>query len=147
MLIENKEEIECVVDPGSMIVAMSDSVSHKLGIAYNPGFKIEMQSVNGKVEETYGLARNIPFTIKDITLFFQVHVVQSPTYDILLGRPFDVLTESGIKNFKNEDQIITITDLNTSHVLTVPTNWRGRPKYAGHRKVLEEPVFQSRLMN
>src|SRR6266568_5511143 len=123
MLINNKEEIKCIVDPGSMIVAMSDSVSHELGIACDPGFKIEMQSVNGEVEETYGLARNIPFTIKDITLFFQVHVIRSHAYDILLGRPFDVLTKSGIKNFKNEDQIITITDPNTSRVLTVPTNW------------------------
>src|SRR6266704_5574217 len=127
MLIENKEEIECVVDPGSMIVAMSDSVSHELGITYNPGFKIEMQSVNGEVEEMYGLARNIPFMIKDIMLFFQVHVIQLPMYDILLGRPFDVLTELGIKNFRNEDQIITITDPHTSYVLTVPTNQHSQP--------------------
>src|SRR6266568_8633327 len=125
MLIDNKEEIECMVDPGSMIVAMSDSVSHELGITYDPGFKIEMQSENGEVEEMYGLARNIPFTIKDITLFFQVHVIWSPAYDILLGRPFDVLTELGVKNFKNEDQIITITDPNSSRILTVPTNQRG----------------------
>ena len=106
-----------------------------------------MQSVNGEVEEMYGLVRNIPFTMRDIMLFFQVHVIWSPVYDILLGRPFDILTESGIKNFKNEDQIITITNLNTSCILTVPTNQRGQPKYAGHRKVLEELVFQSRLMN
>ena len=128
MLVDNKEEIECVVDPGSMIVAMSDSVSNELGIAYDPGFKIEMQSANGEVEETYGLARNIPFTVKDITLFLQVHVVRSPTYDILLGRPFDVLTESGVKNYRNEDQIITITDPNTSQVLTIPTSRCGPPK-------------------
>ena len=147
MLVDNKEEIECVVDPGSMIVAMSDSVSHELGIVYDPSFRIDMQTANGEVEETYGIARNIPFSIKDITLFLQVHVVRSPAYDILLGRPFDVLTESGVKNYKNKDQVITITDPNSKRVLTIPTSRRGKPKYAGIRPIRGEPGFHCRSMN
>jgi hypothetical protein len=147
MLVDNKAGIECIINPGSMIIAMSDSVSKELGIAYDPGFHIEMQSANREVEEMFGLARNIPFSVKDITLFLQVHVVRLPAYDVLLGRPFDVLTESGVKNYWNEDQIITITDPNTSNVLAIPTKQRGLPKYAGTGKVSEESDFQMHSRN
>ncbi|KAJ7101247.1 hypothetical protein B0H15DRAFT_769685 [Mycena belliarum] len=57
-----------------------------------------------------------------------VHVVRSPAYDILLGRPFDVLTESVVRNFSNENQTITICDPNTGKVATVPTVPRGPPR-------------------
>jgi hypothetical protein len=42
-------------------------------------------------------------------------------YHILLGRPFNVLTESIIKNYANSDQTITICDPNTGKVTTIPT--------------------------
>ena len=51
--------------------------------------------------------------IGDIMLYVQIHIIRSPAYDILLGRPFDVLTESVVRNFTNEDQTITIFDPNT----------------------------------
>jgi hypothetical protein len=51
----------------------------------------------------------------------QIHIIWSPAYDILLGWPFDVLTESTVKNFPNEDQTITIVDPNTKHSVTIPT--------------------------
>ena len=45
---------------------------------------------------------------------------------ILLGRPFDILTESIVRNFANEDQTVTITDPNTGQRHTIPTFPRGR---------------------
>ena len=71
-----------------------------------------------------------PFLIGDITLYLQVHVLRSPAYDILLGRPFDVLTESVVRNFANEEQTITIHDPNGGHSATVPTFARGKRRAA-----------------
>ena len=38
----------------------------------------------------------------------QVHVIHSPTYEILLGHLFDVLMQSVVQNLVNVEQTITI---------------------------------------
>jgi hypothetical protein len=129
MRVAGAEYIESIVDPGSQIIAMSEAVCHDLGLAYDPSIKLNMQSANGEIDQSLGLARNVPCRIADIVLFLQIHVIRSPAYDILLGRPFDVLTESVVKNFANEDQTITIRDPNTNRHATIPTIARGPPRH------------------
>jgi len=124
-LVSNSQKIECTVDPGCQIIAMAEAECHSLGLAYDPRIRLNMESANGTCDWSLGLARNVPFRIGDITLYFQVHIINSPSYDILLGRPFDVLTESVIRNYANEDQTITITDPNTGKQATIPTFARG----------------------
>ena len=134
MDIADKGLVECILDPGSMIVCMSDAVSHQIGIPYNPGISLEMQSANGTLDKTLGLAQNVPFSIDGITFLFQVHVVRSPAYDILLGRPFDVIAQSVIKNYANAEQTVTITDPVTARQWTVPTIERGPPFFTMKRR-------------
>jgi hypothetical protein len=119
------QKIECTVDPGCQIIAMSETECHSLSLAYDPHIHLNMESANGTYDWSLGLARNVSFQISDITLYFQVHVIKSPSYAVLLGRPFDVLTESVIRNFANEDQTITITDPNSGKQSTIPTFPRG----------------------
>jgi hypothetical protein len=59
----------------------------------------------------------------------QVHVLHAPAYDILLGRPFDVITQSVVRNFPDENQTVTILDPNTSKKATVPTIQRGSHRF------------------
>ena len=99
---------------------MSEDVCHALSLAYDPDVILNMQSANREVDKLLGLARNVPFHVGDVTVFLQVHVIRSPAYDILLGRPFDVLTESVVHNFANEDQTITIHNPNSRTNVTVP---------------------------
>jgi hypothetical protein len=120
MVIDNREEVEGIIDPGSQIIAMSEAVCHDIGLAYDPSIKLNMQSANNEVDQSLGLSCNVPFKINTITLYLQIHIIRSPAYDILLGRPFDVLTELTVKNFPNEDQTITIVDPNTKHSVTIP---------------------------
>jgi len=129
MVVNNQEKVECIVDPGCQIIAMSEAVCHDLGLAYDPSIRLNMQSANGELDKSLGLAHNVPCRIADITLFLQVHVIRSPAYDILVGRPFDVLTESVVKNYANEDQTITICDPNSGRCATIPTVPRGPPKH------------------
>jgi hypothetical protein len=75
---------------------MSEDTCHDLGLAYNPRIRLNMQSANGNYDMSLGLARNVPFHITSITLYMQVHVIRLPAYDILLGRPFDILTERAL---------------------------------------------------
>ncbi|KAJ7235115.1 hypothetical protein C8J57DRAFT_1089163 [Mycena rebaudengoi] len=128
-VIDNQQQIECIVDGGSQIIAMAEAVCHELALSYDPRIILRMQSANGSVNPSLGLARNVPFRIGDITLYLQVHIVRNPAYDVLLGRPFDVLTQSIVRNFANEDQTITICDPNSGKLATVPTVPRGPPRH------------------
>jgi len=85
------------------IIAIAEEVCIDLGLIYDPTIILNMQSANGEVNKSLGLACNIPLRIGEITLYVQIHVIHSPTYDILLGQPFDILTESVVRNFANED--------------------------------------------
>jgi hypothetical protein len=121
MSIANESSVECIVDPGSQIIAMSQQLCHELGLTYDPSIRLHMQSANGEINRSLGLARNVPAQIGNITLYLQIHVIHSPAYDVLLGRPFDVLTCSIIKNYSNEDQTITIRNPNTGKSVVIPT--------------------------
>ncbi|KAI0326316.1 hypothetical protein GY45DRAFT_1348437 [Cubamyces sp. BRFM 1775] len=128
-LVDNKEYVEVIVDPGCMIIAMSEHVCHALSLAYDPSIRLNMVSVNGETDKSLGLVRNVPFRVTDIILYLQVHIIHNAAYDILLGRPFNVLTKSAVKNFENEDQTITIQCPNTGQVATIPTVPRGRARF------------------
>ena len=100
---------------------MLEATCHALALIYNPHIRLRMQSANCEVDETLGLARNIPILVGDITLYIQFHIIQNLAYDILLGRPFDILVESIIRNYSNEDQTITIHNVNSGRIAMVPT--------------------------
>ena len=96
------------MDSGCQVIMISKAVSHELAIAYDLTFCISMQSANGELDMSLGLTWNVPFKIGPVTFYLQAHVIDSNAYDILLGQPFDILTESVIRNFANKDQTITI---------------------------------------
>jgi hypothetical protein len=120
-LVDNQLKVEAILDPGCQIIAMSEDVCHELSLAYDPSIVLHMQSANGTVDPSLGLTRNVPFLIGSLTFYMQVHVIREPAYDILLGRPFDVLTASVVRNFRNKDQTIMVHDPNTGRVATIPT--------------------------
>ena len=113
------------MDNGSQIISMDTRIATGLHLHWDPDVRVHMQSANGTLNSTRGLARNVPFTFGDITIFMQVHIMDDVPYDVLIGRPFDVLCETEIKNAKNGDQFITITDPNTGRKVTIPTYPRG----------------------
>lgn len=128
-VVDNKEEVDCILDGGSQIISMSQEVCHALGLAYDPNIQLQMQAANGTTDFSLGMCRNVPFAIGHIVVYLQVHVIRAAAYDILIGRPFDVLTKSVIRNFANEDQTITITCPNSGIASTVPTIPRGPPRF------------------
>ena len=133
-LINHQQEVEYIIDPGSQVIAMSEGICNELALIYDPEIVLNMQSANGEINKSLGLACNVPFLISDITLYLQVHIIWNPAYNVLLGRPFDILTESIIKNYSNEDQTITISDPNTGRQATIPMIRRGPPRVLHRRQ-------------
>jgi hypothetical protein len=118
--IVDQEQVEAILDPGCQIVTMSEEVCIALSIVYDPNVRLNMVLANSGIDQSLSLATNVPFKIGEITVYLQVHVLFQPAYDILLGRPFDVLTESVVVNYSNENQTITILDPNTGRKATIP---------------------------
>ena len=119
------EEVECVRDDGSQLIVIDRVIAGGLGISWDPRFSIAMQDAGGRLNKTAGLARNVPFRFGDITVYLQLHVQTNSPFQVLLGRPFEVLTEAEIRNFGNGDQEITIHDPNSEKVVTMGTFRRG----------------------
>src|ERR1700709_1876117 len=113
---------------------MSESVSRRLGLSYDPSITLHMQSANGEIDHSLGLSRNVPFRMDDLTFYLQVHVICNLVYNVLLGRPFDVLLESTVVNYPNEDQTITLHEPGMGRPLVVPTMGRGRQNLLTHQK-------------
>ena len=112
-LINGVGEVESLLDPGSQIVSMSKEVATMLQVPWDPDIVVHMESANKSLEKTLGLAKNVPFVFGSITVYLQVHVIRNAAYRVLLGRPFDTITESVVKNSKDGSQSLTLTDLNT----------------------------------
>ncbi|KAJ3792685.1 hypothetical protein GGU11DRAFT_857080 [Lentinula aff. detonsa] len=121
--------VHCIMDGGCSIVGMLDAVCNALGIAFDPTKKIEIQSANRGVDLTLGLAKDVPFRFGEITVFLQVHVIPSPAYDVLLGRPFEILTQAIFHNFLSGEQHLTLTDPNNNRMVTIPTVKREPPRF------------------
>jgi hypothetical protein len=136
-LINGVKSEESVTDGGSQIVSMAEEVAKDLGLAWDPDIRIHMQSANNQVEMTLGLARNVPFLFGDITVYLQVHIIKGPAYKVLLGRPFDVVTESVVANSADGGQTITIKDPNTGRRSTILTYTRGSDPAIAQRKPKE----------
>jgi hypothetical protein len=83
--VDNRYRVECILDPGCQVITMSASRCNELGLAYDPSIRLNMQSANGNCNLSLGLARNVAFLISSLTFYLQVHIVQSPAYDVLLG--------------------------------------------------------------
>ncbi len=120
---------------------MSEDVCLSLGLIYDPTIKLNMQSANGEVDQSLGLVCNVPFQVGDIILYLQIHVICAAAYDILLGRPFDVLTKSIVRNFFDENQTVTIVCPNTGRIATIPTIPRGPPRVRAQPFQSKDPGF------
>jgi hypothetical protein len=124
-LIHGVGEQESIYDSGSQIVSMVQAVAVEMGIGWDPDVFIYMQSANGQVEQSVGLARNVAFRFDGVTLYLQVHIIRNPAYKVLLGRPFEVLTKLAAANDTDGSQLLTLTDPNTQRRCVVPTFKRG----------------------
>jgi len=130
--------VEVVTDSGSQIISMDSKVAKSLELTWDPDTVIRMQSSNGGLNTTRGLARNVPFKFGDIVLYLQVHIVDNAPYQVLLGRPFDMLASTKVST-DGDDTEIEITCPNTKRRVTIPTFRRGTYRPPRH----EDPVPQT----
>ena len=119
--INGRDHKEAVLDEGSQIVSMSESIARDLGLAWDPDIVIYVEGVNAGVEKSLGLARNVPFAFEGVVAYLQVHVIKHTSYDILLGRPFHTVTSMTTDNDEKGGSLVTLTDPNSKKRVSLPT--------------------------
>ena len=67
-MINGIGEEEVLLDSGSQIVLMTKKVAAANKVSWDPSLSIQMQSANGSLSRTCGLAKNISFTLGEITV-------------------------------------------------------------------------------
>jgi hypothetical protein len=126
--IEGKLSCECILDNGSQIVTMKDTIWEKLGNNLRIQECMEMESANSSRTVTNGRLRNVRFTFDDMDVYLQVQVMPNAPFDVLLGRPFHMLLACITRDFPNGDQQITIKDPNSDMIVTIPTVERNKKR-------------------
>ena len=116
--------VKAILDPGCQIISTSEKCTQELGLMYDLAITISMQSANGGVTPMKGMAHNMPFAFVNIMLLSQVHIMETMVYNVLLGRPFNMLARTEIRNSLNNMQSIMICD-HDAHIV-VPTRPHGK---------------------
>jgi len=94
-------------------------------VTWDPNLSIQMQSANGSLSRTCGLARNVLFTLGGVTVLLQVHIMEEVPYTVLIEHSFDSITESRIINNQEGNQTDCITCPNTGTMVMISTYKRG----------------------
>ncbi len=118
--------VDAILDDGSQIVALRADFWHKMGRALRTDHLLVMESANQSTNDTQGLLPDLPIKVGDHTFYIQAQVVESASYEMLLGRPFLTLCQANTRHFKNGDAHITLIDPNTQAAITIPTHARVR---------------------
>ncbi|KAJ6522748.1 hypothetical protein B0H19DRAFT_1086006 [Mycena capillaripes] len=118
MLVNNTHRVMCALDQGSEIVAMNRNIWKMIGVPLSPEKVLTMESADSNQSITPGVVENLKFTVRDMELFLQVHVVDGAPFNILVSRSFFRFTECHMKYYADGPQELT---------LTCPTWGRYRP--------------------
>ncbi|KAG6862588.1 hypothetical protein C0991_011450 [Blastosporella zonata] len=54
--LNNFGKVNCIVDSGSQVVAISEAMAVKFGLTWDPQITLKMVSANGQSDNTLGLA-------------------------------------------------------------------------------------------
>jgi len=80
-----------------------------------------MESANGSHDRTMGLLPNLRVVIGECNFYLQVQVIESASFEMLLGRPFFTLAQASTRHFFSGDSHITLLP-NSAKAVTLPTH-------------------------
>ena len=123
-ILDSRIAAECLLDQGSSIVAMRRDVWEKLGTPLHSERVIHMESSHGTIAPTLGLIKNFPLQIGPCTFHVQMQVADTLPCEVLVGRPFFMLTGSQTIDHPHGAQDLILNDPNTGERIIVPTKER-----------------------
>ena len=124
---------ECILDSGSQFIAMRRDIWERTGLSLNPDTASTIEAANTSRSTTLGAIPNVSMSIGDLELSVYVHIVEEAPFEVLLGRPFFVLTTCETKDTEDGGQVLRISDPWEGISALIPT--RDRVKTRGSEKI------------
>jgi len=124
--LKNNVNVEGILDDGSQIIAIRRDIWERTGEALRSDYKMVMESANSTTNGTMGVINDLKITIGGYDFYVQAQVIENAPYELLLGRPFSILTEANTKNFKDGSSHLTMVDPNSKAQISIPTRERER---------------------
>lgn len=128
----NNIEATCVLDSGAQFIAMRQDVWMRTGKSLSPDKSFTMEAANNTKSDTLGLVDYVTINFSGLDIHLRVQVVKEAPYELLLGRPFFVLTAATTVDFRNSDQHLTLNCPRTGDRVTLPTEPRLRSDPVAH---------------
>jgi len=119
--LEGNVEVEAILDDGSQVISIRRDVWEKLKSPIHTNQAMTMESANGSRDRIMGLLPNLRVVIGECDFYLQVQVIESASFEMLLGRPFFTLAQASTRHFFSGDSHITLLDPNSAKAVTLPT--------------------------
>ncbi|KAF8229492.1 hypothetical protein L208DRAFT_1286405 [Tricholoma matsutake] len=121
LVINDNFSAECILDSGCQIIVIQKDVWECTKLPLLGKESMMMEAVNAMTSNTLGLIKNLKVSVGDFLYFLERQVVEKAGFEVLLGRPFTIVTQALTKDFCNGDQHITILEPVTGAEQTIPT--------------------------
>lgn len=109
-VIEDSVKVEALLDQGAVVCIIREDVWRRTRVQLDPDQAMTLESADANKSLTLGMIRDAKFTIAGIDVVLQVQVVSKAPFEALLGRPFFAVTECETKDFRDGNQLVTLTD-------------------------------------
>ncbi|EJD00060.1 uncharacterized protein FOMMEDRAFT_159666 [Fomitiporia mediterranea MF3/22] len=107
--LNDKLETESLLDQGAVMNVMHEDVWKRLGVPKEQVWT-NLRPANAGSIAIKGVIPRLKVSVGGISMVMLVHVVKDTMFDMIIGRAFFVLTECETKDFKDSNQILTLTD-------------------------------------
>ncbi|RXW16706.1 hypothetical protein EST38_g9147 [Candolleomyces aberdarensis] len=139
-LLDGRVKVNAILDDGSQIIGIRRDIWEKLALPLCSDCVMTMESANRSRNDSLGLLSNLPLRIGHLDFYVQAQVMDSTSYEVLLGRPFHVFAQAVLRHFSTGDAHVTLTEPNSGQVITVPTRPRLREVGVGIVEIALEPT-------
>ena len=92
--LEGNVEVEAILDDSSQVVSIYRDVWEKLKSPIHTNQAMTMELANGSRDRTMGLLPNLRVIIGECNFYLQVQVIESASFEMLLGCPFFTLAQA-----------------------------------------------------
>jgi len=119
--LEGNIEVEAILNDGLQVISICQDVWEKLKSPIHTNRAMTMELANGSYDRTMGLLPNLQAVIGECDFYLQVQVIETASFEMLLGCSFFTLVQASTRHFFSGDSHITLLNPNSAKAVTLPT--------------------------
>ena len=122
--LDDKIQVQGLLDSGATFIALSRRIWQSLGSPTLTSQSISIETTDENVSRSLDLIPRLRLEIQGFSILVQAQVVQSPPFELLLGRPFFTHTKAQVVEEEDHEQTLYLTHTATDETIAIPTQER-----------------------